>query len=229
MSKKTKELLSEILNDLDSIDYIQTKDFPNIDLYMDQVTTFINERLGATKRYDDDKVLTKTMINNYAKNQLLPAPEKKKYSKDHLLTLVFIYYFKNILSINDIQRILDPVLEKYFKSHKTLDLADIYNEVFRLESSQIQVIHQDIWDKFHLSQTAFLNAPEKEQQFLQQFALICELSFDVYYKKLLLERMIDALDIPPSNKKSEKKAAKSAPDTKGGSAEGKPKKKDKEV
>lgn len=45
---------------------------------MDQVTTFMDEQLEACKRYEDDKILTKTMINNYAKNNLLPAPEKKK-------------------------------------------------------------------------------------------------------------------------------------------------------
>ena len=73
---------------------------------MDQVTTFMDEQLAASKRYESDKILTKTMINNYAKNNLLPSPDKKKYSKEHVLTLLFIYYFKNILSINDIRSIL---------------------------------------------------------------------------------------------------------------------------
>ena len=70
---------------------------------MDQVTTFMNGHLASSKRNPDDKILTKTMINNYAKNQLLPPPEKKKYSKEHQLLLIFIYYFKNILTIQDIQ------------------------------------------------------------------------------------------------------------------------------
>ena len=54
------------------------------------------------------------MINNYAKNKLLPPPEKKRYSKEHVLMLIFIYYFKNILSINDIQTLLTPIAQKYF-------------------------------------------------------------------------------------------------------------------
>ena len=66
------------------------------------------------KSVESDKILTKTMINNYAKNNLLPSPDKKKYSKEHVLTLLFIYYFKNILSINDIRSILNPLTEKYF-------------------------------------------------------------------------------------------------------------------
>ncbi len=59
----------------------------------------------------DDKILTKTMINNYAKNNLLPPPVKKKYSKEHLLVMIFIYYFKNFLSIKDIETMLTPITE----------------------------------------------------------------------------------------------------------------------
>ena len=77
----------------------------------------MEEQLVSSKRYADDKILTKTMINNYAKNKLLPPPEKKRYSKEHVLMLIFIYYFKNILSINDIQTLLTPIAQKYFKIH----------------------------------------------------------------------------------------------------------------
>ena len=71
-------MIESILNSLSRIDYIKSEDIPNIDLYMDQVTTFMDAHLSASKRYPDDKILTKTMINNYAKNDLLPPPLKKK-------------------------------------------------------------------------------------------------------------------------------------------------------
>ena len=99
MNIDTSNLLNSILEELSSLSYVHPGDVPNIDLYMDQVTTFMDEQLASTKRYPDDKILTKTMINNYTKNNLLPPPVKKKYSREHLLLLVFIYYFKNILSI----------------------------------------------------------------------------------------------------------------------------------
>ena len=72
------ELFSQLLDKISSFDYIHADQIPNIDLYMDQVTTFMDTHLGATRRYDEDKVLTKTMINNYAKNNLLPSPVRKK-------------------------------------------------------------------------------------------------------------------------------------------------------
>ena len=102
MTIDSENILNSILSSLERIDYIKPTEIPNIDLYMDQVTTFMEEHLQSSKRYPDDKILTKTMINNYTKNNLLPPPVKKKYSKEHIYVLTFIYYLKNILSISDI-------------------------------------------------------------------------------------------------------------------------------
>jgi len=92
--KYNKEILG-LIRSMQNIDYISPEDIPGIDLYMDQVTTFMDEHLKSSKRFDDDKILTKTMINNYTKNNLLPPPDKKKYTKEHMHLLIFIYYFKN--------------------------------------------------------------------------------------------------------------------------------------
>ena len=78
MENDVKEFLSELLKQLKSIDYIKPEDIPNIDLYMDQVTTFMDEQLAASKRYESDKILTKTMINNYAKKQSAPFSGQEK-------------------------------------------------------------------------------------------------------------------------------------------------------
>ena len=93
------EYFEQVVKEFQNINHINPRNLPNIDLYMDQVTTFMDEGLTTTKRREDDKILTKTMINNYAKNNLLPAPVKKKYSKDHMLTLIFIYYFIGLFHI----------------------------------------------------------------------------------------------------------------------------------
>ena len=209
MTIDAKDLLNSILESLSRIDYIKPEDFPNIDLYMDQVTTFMDSQLAVSKRHPEDKVLTKTMINNYAKNNLLPPPVKKKYSKEHLLALIFIYYFKNILSISDIQEILNPITEKYFASDSDFNLEDIYSEVFRLEKTEVLNLQKDITKKYQTSQQTFQDIPEniseKERADLQQFAFICMLSFDVYVKKQLIEKLID-LKIA-EHEKAEKEAS----------------------
>jgi hypothetical protein len=206
------DLLNSIMESLGRITYIKVEDIPNIDLYMDQVTTFMESRLKNTARNpEEDKILTKTMINNYAKNDLLPPPVKKKYSREHVLMLIFIYYYKGILSINDIQTVLKPVSEKYFHAQEGISLSDIYEEVFSLEKTQVDILKKDILDKFETSRTTFRDAPEEEQELLQLFSFIGLLSFDVYIKKLLIEKMVDAFGsaaAPEKEKEKEKEKQK---------------------
>lgn len=133
MTIDTKDMLNSILSSISQIDYIKPEEIPNIDLYMDQVTTFMEKNLSSTKRYEEDKILTKTMINNYAKNNLLPPPVKKKYSKEHVLVMIFIYYFKNILSIKDIETLLAPLTDNYFDTTGNLTFTDIYKDICDLE------------------------------------------------------------------------------------------------
>ncbi len=206
MTINTEDLLNSILDSLDRIDYIKPKDIPNIDLYMDQVTTFMDRKLRSSARYpDEDKVLTKTMINNYAKNDLLPPPVKKKYSKEHVLLLIFIYYYKGILSINDIQTLLHPITEQFFQNGQEFNLESIYEEVFSMEKDKVEILKEDIRREFAQAESTFESAPEESKEFLRKFAFICRLSFDVYVKKLIIEKMVDEL-IPKHNpEKSEEK------------------------
>lgn len=207
MATDTKDMIQQILDSVSRIDYIKPEELPNIDLYMDQVTTFMESQLASTKRYPDDKILTKTMINNYAKNKLLPPPEKKRYSREHLLMLIFIYYFKNILSINDIQTLLEPITEKYFKATGEKDLTYIYNEVFSMEAGQIELLQKDLIRRFQTASETFQDADEEDQDFLRKFSFICLLSFDVYVKKMYIEKLIDDLRpvAEPKTKKDKNK------------------------
>ena len=180
MTIDAKDLLNSILSSLSRIDYIRPESIPNIDLYMDQITTFMDTQLAASKRHPDDKILTKTMINNYAKNNLLPPPVKKKYSKEHILMLIFIYYFKSILSINDIESILNPLAKRFFNAEGEFNLTTVYEEVFSLERDEVKNLMKDITKKFNTSSTTFADAPEEDQDFLHTFSFICMLSFDAY-------------------------------------------------
>ena len=197
MAAEKNDILDGILKSLDGINYIRPGEIPDIDLYMDQVTTFMDNHLRSSIRDDGDKILTKTMINNYAKNHLIPSPVKKKYSKDHMLLLIFIYYFKSILSIDDIQRLFGHITEKYFGPEAAgsngLSLEDIYSGVFGMEKGQTESMKQDITQKFNLSQNTFVEAPEEDQEFLKLFSFICTLSYDVYVKKLVIENLIDQI------------------------------------
>ena len=196
MTLETEDLLQSILDSLDRIDYIRPDDIPDIELYMDQVTTFMDSRLkNAARNPEVDKILTKTMINNYAKNDLLPPPVRKKYSREHMLLLIFIYYFKGILSISDIQTLLKPITDRFFAGNEGLKLETIYNEVFSLEREEVEVMKQDVVRKYHKAQETFSDAAAEDQEFLQTFSFICMLSFDVYVKKMLIEKLIDSCSV----------------------------------
>lgn len=191
MTLDKDNLLSSILESLDRIHHIKLEDIPNIELYMDQVTTFMEHNLKSSLRNPEDKILTKTMINNYAKNDLLPPPIKKKYSREHIIMLIFIYYYKGILSINDIQALLGPLTEKYFQGEGDINLGAIYEEVFSLEKAQVDAMKEDVVTKFEMAHTLFEDAKEEDKETLQMFSFICLLSFDVYLKKLMIEKMLD--------------------------------------
>ena len=192
MTIDTKDMLNSILTSISKIDYVKPEDIPNIDLYMDQVTTFMEAQLSSTKRYPEDKILTKTMINNYAKNNLLPP---------QVLLLIFIYYFKNILSIKDIETLLAPVTEENFNNGEDFSLTDIYKEICQHEKSRTSYLAKDIAHSFKAASETFSNAPEEDRRSLQQFSFICSLAFDVYVKKQLIEKLIDEMPEPEHKKK----------------------------
>ena len=191
MENNMKNTIIDLMNKLESINYVRSDSVPNIDLYMDQVTSFLEDQLAVSKRREEDKLVTKTMITNYTKNDLLPPPNKKKYSKDHMLTLLLIYYFKNILSISDIHAILDPITQSYFGNKNGFNMEDVYNEIFTIEQEESKKLLKDFSKKYQVSKTSFSEFPEEDQEFLHTFAFICQLSYDVYIKKMLIQKIID--------------------------------------
>lgn len=185
-------VLESIMKSIEDMKYIQSNSIPNVDLYMDQVTSFMEENLKGYKRYEDDKLLTKTMINNYVKDGILPAPEKKKYSKEHLLILVFIYYLKNIISIKDVEAVIKPICDKYFHTDDGLDITEIYDTIWSLKPIYTETLNEDLKANYNLAQSLFETADDENKELLRNFAFICALTFDVYAKKQIIESLLDA-------------------------------------
>ena len=200
-----QNILNDFINHMEERQPISASDLPNIDLYMDQVTTFMNSHLEHSKRYPEDKILTKTMINNYAKNRLLPPPDKKKYSKDHMLLLIFIYYFKNILSITDIQKLLTPMTRRYFQNEDGTDMSWLYSHIMGQEPLQAKRIGEDIRRLSEDALNIFPDADAGDQEYLQLLSMVALLSCDVYMKKQLIEKLIDSFDFPENETDDKKK------------------------
>ena len=192
MSDDYRLNLNYVLRKLAKLNTIQPGDVPKLKLYMATVTTFMDEHLSDSKRHEDDKILTKTMINNYSKNDLLPPPVKKKYSSDHLYVLTFIYYLKNILSISDIQKLINPLTDNFFESDDIPDMEKIYSEIYNMCKSQVSNLSRDVINKTNMATESFSYVEDPEEKnFLELFSLVSLLSFDVYLKKNIIETLID--------------------------------------
>lgn len=202
MKKNTFQEIKSQIEEWIKPDYIDPEDIPSIDLYMDQITTFMDKQLQGNKRYEEDKIMTKTMINNYSKNALLPPSDKKKYSKDHIILLIYIYYLKNFLSINDIQTLLQPVTDNYFQKEDGLTMSDIYRSLFELEQQYGVRIRESVQDIYEIAEKQF----DPSDDYLQIFSMIIMLSYDIYAKKQLVEKLIDSLPKEPSTKEALKEA-----------------------
>ncbi|XOQ44630.1 MAG: DUF1836 domain-containing protein [Clostridium sp.] len=83
---------------------------PEIYLYMDQVLTYMNKQLQLYARDENSNLLTSSMINNYVKDGVLPRPEQKRYSREHLAILTVICMLKQVLSIQDISSLTKKLL-----------------------------------------------------------------------------------------------------------------------
>ncbi len=131
------ENLEKLLIDMNLDDRININKIPDIDLYMDQVIQLFENNLDHIKRNPTDKILTKTMINNYSKDKLLFQNKNKKYSKDHILLMILIYDLKQILSIGDIKKLFTPMIKVLSEEKSNFELSNIYNEYLSLKKNQI--------------------------------------------------------------------------------------------
>jgi len=128
------EKITDIVDDIkkwcretDSLKLPKWDDLPEIDLYMDQVIMLMYKYLCAFMP-DIDKQLTASMINNYVKMEVMPPPQKKKYSKTHLAYLIILCLLKQSLSISEISELIKSRL-------KTDTIENIY---FRFTTKYVE-------------------------------------------------------------------------------------------
>lgn len=132
--------LTDVLNELHLDNQLTPDKIPSIDLYMDQVIQLFERTFESSTRNEEEKVLTKTMINNYAKGKLLFPIQQKKYSKEHLLLISLIYQLKGTLSINDIKTTLSGVNEQI----EDIDLESFYKEFLTVAADNVKQGQTDI-------------------------------------------------------------------------------------
>lgn len=100
--KELYHIARDAVNDAE----LNSSDIPSIDLYVDQISNLIAEKLQEGSERFRDRQLTKTMINNYSKDGLITPVKGKKYNKEQIVQMLMVYTLKNTLSIGEIKRLL---------------------------------------------------------------------------------------------------------------------------
>lgn len=192
-----KNMVKELFNGKD----IRPEELPDIELYMDQVTTFIDNKLGFLKRSPADKLLTKTMINNYTKSKILLPSNNKKYDKDHMIVLILIYYLKQILSINDIHDLFLPLFKRITAEKDSTTLTVIYSLFLDIKASDYDSFTSDLDSKLELIKSKTQNMKENDKEFAEKLLTVLILIFQAYSQKRLAEKIIDEYFVIPRKTK----------------------------
>ena len=187
-----KMALKQLVEELSLTQDIMISEIPDIDLYMEQLTSFMDSRLENQKRNDQDKVLTKTMINNYTKAGLVMPPINKKYNKRHVILLILIYYLKNILSINDIKSLFGPVLNNISTPEDDLiSLEDIYSTFLEVKDIELATFYEKMLKKSNMIKEKTDAIDKEGKDTAELFLIVIMLVAQANANKKLAEKIID--------------------------------------
>lgn len=187
--KTNIEIINDMIKHFEKLDIVKSEDIPDISLYMDQMTSFIDEKLASFKKEEDDKLLTKTMINNYTKNKLLPPSDKKKYTKNHVMLLILIYFYKNVLSFADIKSLCDLSVYDSFKKEDG-SLSRLYDILVSMESDKKDAIISDLKDRL---ESAKKKSKDFNSESVELFTFLSDIVLEVYFKQHLIEYILNKL------------------------------------
>lgn len=128
------KILDSWLNDLEKFSYKTYEELPDIDLYMDQVITYLEKQLQIFQTSSLDKQITPSMINNYVKGEVITAPISKKYNREHMALIEEVCTLKQVLSIADVKQVID---EKHKKDD--VDHAEVFNNFRELVNEKNKI------------------------------------------------------------------------------------------
>jgi hypothetical protein len=186
-----KESLDKLVEEIIGTKDITLMEIPCVDLYMDQVTTFFNEKLEGLKRNEEDKILTKTMINNYTKGKVLMPAKNKKYTNEHMILLMLIYNLKQTISINDINIIFDSIIDIKAPKGTNLSLENLYNNFLDIKEVQNQNFVCDIEKDSEFIKGRIKEMGKKDGELIELILMILLLINKANMQKRMAEKLID--------------------------------------
>jgi Domain of unknown function (DUF1836) len=191
--------INEIIDQLGLESNLMVDEIPNIDLYMDQVIQLFENKFADSKRNDEEKILTKTMINNYAKGKLIFPIKNKKYSKEHLILMSLIYQLKGALSINDIQTTLDGINKRIIK--EDIEIDSFYISYLNLSKKNVTDFNEDINERVKDVNEEVAKMEDRNAPYLEQVLMISSLVHMSNLYRRVAEKLVDEIIVEKEGKR----------------------------
>lgn len=181
--------INKILDELQLDTRLDIKDVPDIDLYMDQVIQLFEKKFSPIKRNEEEKVLTKTMINNYAKGKLFFPIKNKKYSRDHIMLISMIYQMKGALSIHDVKQTLETLNNKIID--EDFDLLTLYMSYLTLFDQNLDIFISGVKNHMNDIHVEIEKLGSKDETYLEKLLLITTFTEMSNFYRKAAEKMVD--------------------------------------
>lgn len=187
-----KENIDKLFHEIVQSKEIAIEEIPCIDLYMDQVTTFFEDKLSNSKRNPEDKILTKTMINNYTKGKILMPAKKKKYTTEHMILLILIYNLKQGLSINDINTLFNSIFdEKAEEIKRDVHIDEVYKSFLCIKTKENEELENNFNAMIETIEEELMNLQGEEKDLIQVFITVLVLIDRANSYRRMAEKVID--------------------------------------
>lgn len=208
-----EEFIKKISEEFIDNSIIPPGDFPDLELYSDQVVSFINSGLSLYGKRGGE-VLTKTMLSNYVKNNLLPSPEKKKYDREQMIMLELILCLKNAFKMDDIKTLMSPFVENRKSNFdERIDFAELYEKLEPIYKKKREEYAEDLIKDIDVVKDAVrdsgLNDDDMTEMFLYIMIIAMKIDTAKFIGKTLIREYYGSKD-EKSGKTVKKKSKKTS-------------------
>lgn len=138
MTKRINTCIERVANQ----SVITPDDLPKLALYMDQIISLMDEKLQDNKKNESDKIMTKTMINNYSKGKIIKPIKGKTYSREQVLQILMIYTMKNTLSLQQMKQVMQTMWKQ--ESFGEAGFERVYNRYLEVRTKQKTRLNEEL-------------------------------------------------------------------------------------
>ncbi|MDD7409575.1 MAG: DUF1836 domain-containing protein [Anaerovoracaceae bacterium] len=207
-----EEFLKQQLNLIKKGGMINVDAMPDMDLYIDQAEGFFRKFLDKLDEGLADKYVTKSMINNYAKKGLIARPNGKKYTREHMVMIAMVIYFRSIFKMEDISKIMKPLIDSYNSEFDdTISPEVIYDIAETVVEKSRSEFFGGLDDSVSVIKRSIEDTDLEDDERMEVLILILTLSIRAGVEKYLASRLMTVYFDEPGKQKQEKFKIQSKP------------------